>query len=98
MDKNARERAKRYHDAVGEILLHEWDPLGVVDVPEAHDEYNTYVYGVTSLLVRGEPQEKLIAYLWSVETEIMGLDGNRPQIEATVARLLELRREVDGGG
>lgn len=94
---NARERAKRYHDAVGEILLHEWDPLGVVDIPEADDEYDTYVNAVTSLLVRGASKEKLVAYLWTVETENMGLDGDRPRIEAAVARLLELRREIDGG-
>ena len=97
MDKNARERAKRYHKAVHRVLLHEWDPLGVADVPEAHDEYDTYVNGITSLLVRGEAKEKLIAYLWTVETENMGLDGNRPRIESAVARLLELRREIDGG-
>ena len=27
MDEQARERAKRYLDAVGPILLREWDPL-----------------------------------------------------------------------
>ncbi|HKQ20255.1 MAG TPA: hypothetical protein VJW75_10970 [Candidatus Eisenbacteria bacterium] len=97
MDRNTRERAKRYHAAVAEILLHEWDPLGVVDVPEADDEYDTYVNGVTSLLVRGASKEKLIAYLWTVETQNIGLDGDRPRIESTVARLLELRRDIDGG-
>ena len=35
-----RKRAKRYYDAVREILLREWDPIGVPDVPEAQNEYD----------------------------------------------------------
>jgi len=95
VDSKARERASRYLHAVAPILLREWDPLGVVDIPEADDEYNTYVNGVVSLLVRGEPKEKLVEYLWAVETENMGLDGDRARVEAVAARLLQLRREID---
>jgi hypothetical protein len=32
-----RGRAKRYNDAICRILLREWDPIGVADIPEAHD-------------------------------------------------------------
>ncbi len=38
-----------------------------------------------------------VEYLWAVETENMGLDGDRARVEAVAARLLQLRREIDGG-
>ena len=30
--------ARRYHDGIHRILLHEWDPIGVADAPVAQDE------------------------------------------------------------
>ena len=91
-----RGRAKRYNDAICRMLLREWDPIGVADIPEAHDEYNMYAGGVAAILMRGEPKDKLVEYLWTTETENMGLDGNRTRIESAAARLLQLRREIDG--
>ena len=91
-----RGRAKRYNDAICRILLREWDPIGVADIPEAYDEYNMYAGGVAAILMRGEPKDKLVEYLWTIETENMGLDGNRTRIESAAARLLQLRREIDG--
>lgn len=37
------DQAKQLQDAIAEILLREWDPIGVVDTPEAQDEYDSYV-------------------------------------------------------
>jgi len=96
VDDKARERANRYHDAVNEILLRDWDPIGVADAPTAAGEYSTYAAAVTSLLVRGESKERLIDYLWTSETETMGLDGDRARIESVAERLLQLRHDIDG--
>ena len=90
-----RRQAKRYHDAICRILLHEWDPIGVADIPEAHDEYDMYADGVAGILMRGEPKEKLVEYLWVVETGNMGLNGDQARIESTANRLLRLRGEID---
>jgi len=70
----------------------------VADIPEANDEYNMYVGVVADILMRGEPKDKLVEYLWTIETENMGLDGNRTRIESAAARLLQLCREIDGDG
>jgi len=32
------DRAKRYHEAIRGILLHEWDPIGIAEEPAARDE------------------------------------------------------------
>ena len=88
-------RAKRYNDAICSILLHAWNPIGVAEIPEAQDEYNMYASQVASILMKGEPRQKLIDYLWVIETGNMGLPGNRARTEAAVDRLLQLRREID---
>jgi len=89
-------RAKRYHDAIVHVLLREWDPIGVADVPEAQDEYDSYVGQIYGLLVRHEPRHKLIDFLWWVETENMGLCGRRPHTEAIADRLIQIREELEG--
>jgi hypothetical protein len=90
------ERAKRYHDAIHLILLQEWDPIGVAGVPEAQDEYDSYVGQIYTMLIRQEPRRKLFDYLWWVETEHMGLQGNRRHTEQVSERLMQLRQEMEG--
>ena len=55
-----------------------------------------YASQVASILMRGEPRERLIDYLWLIETDNMGLPGNRARTEAAADRLLQLRRDIDG--
>jgi len=38
---NPRDRARRYHEVIHRILMQTWDPIGVADVPEAQDEYDS---------------------------------------------------------
>ena len=30
-------------DEIQKILLREWDPIGIQDIPEAQDEYDSYI-------------------------------------------------------
>ena len=53
----------------------------MADIPEARDEHNMHAGEVASLLMRGEPRQKLIDHLWLIETENMGLPGDRPRTE-----------------
>ena len=65
-----------YHHAIRKVLLREWDPIGVVDEPEAQDEYDAYIHEIHGMLIRHETRHKLIDHLWWIETEHMGLFGN----------------------
>jgi len=92
-----RERAKVYHAAIREILMNEWDPIGVLHIPEAQDEYDSYVGDVYRLLITHAKRHELFFHLWQLETDHMGLSGNRPRTEATADRLIELRDKMEGG-
>jgi hypothetical protein len=92
------DQAQRYHSAIREILLRNWDPIGVADIPEAQEEYDSYVSQVYGLLIRREPLYKMVDFLWWVETQHMGLCGNRRRTEQVAERLLRLPEEIVGLG
>jgi hypothetical protein len=98
MDMNERlRRAKRQYDAVREFLLREWDPIGVSDVPEAQDEYDSYVWPVCGMLARHEPMDRLTDHLWRVETTHMGLRADRQHAELIADRLIKLWERIEAG-
>jgi len=92
------DRARRYHESIRRILLHDWDPIGVADVAEAQDEYDSYVGKIYGMLIRHEPRHKLVDHLWWIETDNMGLAGNRQRTEAIADRLLGLHDELETSG
>jgi hypothetical protein len=40
------------YQAVGEVMHYIWDPIGVAGVPQARDEYYSYVPQVFGLLIK----------------------------------------------
>ena len=89
------DRARKFHEAIRTALLADWDPIGIADVPEAQDEYDGYVGGIYKLLIRPCTVAELFEHLWHMETEHMGLSGNRQQTEAFAARLLRIPAELE---
>lgn len=87
------ERAKSLHDAIHDILIEQWDPIGVWGIPEAQDEYNSYVPQIYRLLVSRKPLHEVFEYLWWLETEHMGLRGDRQQTEQIAETLFKLTQE-----
>jgi hypothetical protein len=57
------------------LLLDEWDPIGVRDVPEAQDEYDSYLGQIGARLRQGSDAEGIASYLDWAEFEHMGLDA-----------------------
>ncbi len=90
------DQAQRYHTAIREIFLRNWDPIGIADIPEAQDEYDSYISQVYGLLIRREPLYKMVDFLWWVETEHMGLCGTHRRTEQVAERLLRLPEEIVG--
>jgi hypothetical protein len=57
---------------IRDILLRDWDPIGVGEVPEAQDEYDLYIGDIHLLLSRHADENEIAKYLSGVETERMG--------------------------
>jgi hypothetical protein len=89
MDARAT-RARDIQAAIREILLRDWDPIGVNDVPEAQDEYDGYVGGVYRLLANGSSAHDVAHHLADVQREAMGLSADLPSLFAVANRLVDL--------
>src|SRR5690242_13762857 len=83
-------KARQAHQLIRDILMTEWDPIGVADIPEARDEYDAYVMEIYGLLSRRAVAKDIFESLWWVETEHMGLRGNRQRTERVANRLASL--------
>jgi hypothetical protein len=64
---------KRGGSGVRRLLMEEWDPIGVQGVPEAPDEYNSYMGVVGRMLREGAAADEIEAYLTGVRVDYMGL-------------------------
>jgi hypothetical protein len=74
------------------LLMDEWDPIGVRAIPEAADEYDSYVGVVGRMLREGATHDELEAYLTDMRENYMGLGPSatgRERDSAVADRLLE---------
>lgn len=78
------------HLAIRDVILKEWDPIGVAHFPEAQNEYDGYVAEVDALVVRRASQAEIFAHLCKMETDIMGLAGDLQKTESIAKRLFEM--------
>ncbi len=72
---------------IEEILIREWDPLGIAAQPECRNQYSCYVAGVYRLLAQGASESELAEHLALKEQQQMGLTSPSRLLEK-VARLL----------
>ncbi len=86
---------------VRQILLHDWDPIGVQDIDQASDEYDGYADQVYAMLTdESATVDKIAAYLYKIAAEHMGLGRNRHLAETckSVAETLVALRPEFGIG
>ena len=82
-------KAREIQERIRQVLLHDWDPIGVADIEEAQDEYDSYVGLVYRLLASPASEDELIAELRHIEVVRMGLSPVRPEGLLPVARKLK---------
>lgn len=84
-----------YISRVDEILLHEWDPIGVCDYPEAWDEYSSYAPGLLRFAMRGNI-DVVADQLYKIKHEHMGLSHENRALDRAVAqKLVDLASQID---
>lgn len=80
---------------IRKVLL-AWDPIGIAELADAQDEYDAYLKEIQDLLQSQDPRQKLVAFLWWLQTVHMGLSGQLAETEAIADRLLRLN-SIDPG-
>ena len=78
------------------ILLEDWDPIGIKDLAEAQDEYDSYVPKICGMLRGGCTFDELYKHLRWIESEHMGLDGDELHT-SEIARKLTSLEGSEGG-
>ena len=83
-------QAQGIQSAIRDVLLRDWDPIGVRDVPEAQDEYDGYVGGVYRLLTAGATVPELAEHLAGIQHDSMGLSSRKDALIAVASRLKQI--------
>ena len=81
-------RAEEIVESIRIVLLRDWDPLGVQEIPEAQDEYDSYVGGLYGILSRSASADDVARYLLHIETDSMGLNSTAIESLRPVAEKL----------
>ncbi len=86
------EKNFRFTLEVRNLVMKNWDPIGVDDIPEAQDEYDAYIPVICQLLLNNASRKDLFDYLWELETGHMGLTGNKDHTLSFVEKLFSLNQ------
>ena len=73
---NELDRSRENLLGIRQILLRDWDPIGIGDIPEAADEYDHYADKVHVMLIDEDASsEAIAAYLDRIAIDHMGFRG-----------------------
>ena len=64
---------KELHQRTDEVMHCVWDPIGVAGIPQARDEYGSYLPQVFSMLIERKREDEIAEYLTGIEANRMGL-------------------------
>ncbi|MBO9666023.1 MAG: hypothetical protein J7501_04360 [Bdellovibrio sp.] len=78
------------NDEVKNILMNDWDPIGIKANAKAKAEYDQYALRIVGMLYNGTTLDKLVKYLDSVVTEDLGLPSNRNKSIEVSKKLLAI--------
>lgn len=94
MEKHLPPREAELYRRCDEVLHYLWDPIGVREVPQTRDEYNSYLPQVFGLVRDGAPEDEIASYLLKIETERMGLTADPKNARVTADTLTDWRDSI----
>jgi len=75
---------------IREILLKDWDPIGIQHISGTDDEYDSYISPIYQLISSRKSESEIFNYLWWIETEYMGLTGNSAHTKIIAKKISNL--------
>ena len=79
-------RAAEIMDSIRKILYHDWNPIGVPDLPK--DEYDSYIAPVYRVLAGSRSEQELVECLFRMARDVIGMSCESPEQFRPVARQL----------
>jgi hypothetical protein len=84
------------YNAIDEILWRDWDPIGVNDMPEARDEYQSYLPHIFRLAVEGKDAEHISSSLVATIEESIGLGASREHCLMVARKIVDAKNDIVG--
>jgi hypothetical protein len=89
------EISQKFINRVGDVLLYEWDPIGVADTDCPKDEYQSYVPRVCKIALETTTLEPLANLLTRITVEKMGLPSKEERDIEIAKRIMEIKEELN---
>jgi hypothetical protein len=93
--RRRRSSALEIYDSIRHILLRDWDPIGVDDITDASDEYDSYIAPVYRILIGDRSEDDLVECLARIEREEMGVVTSYEVRQLAAKNLLQLNVNLD---
>ena len=88
------ESPKHLFALIREVLIRDWDPLGLSDAPGTPDDYDAVARELHALVTDPETTaERIAAYLRWIEREQMGLQRRPGMATEAAQRIMALKGE-----
>lgn len=85
--------SSKLYNAVSEATHRQWDPIGVCAYSNEMGEYDEYIPKLCQLLLKDASEDEIFEFLWIVETESMGLSGDKNATREFSKKLIEMREQ-----
>jgi hypothetical protein len=94
--KSRPTRAIAIYDAIRQVLVRDWDPMGIKETDCPTDEYDSYIPRVYRILVGSRSEEDLADCLHRIERDEIGV-GPTPaeNLRSVTDKLLQLKVALD---
>jgi hypothetical protein len=84
-------QALKIFDSIRQVLIRDWDPIGIGDETAITDEYDAYIAPVYRILAGSRADDDLIACLRRIERDELGIDRSDPdRLKSVVKELFAL--------
>jgi len=80
---------KKIYEQIDEILWKDWDPIGVNDIEDIRDEYQSYTAQIFRLTIQGADKTNIAEHLYKIETINMGMKGNKKHCEKIAQKIID---------
>ncbi len=97
MGKKLNRKEIELYKFIDEILINEWDPIGVSGIPEARDEYYAYIPQIFKMAINGESAQIIAKLLIDIEMKDMALLGTNTNCKKVAEKIIEEKQRIGLG-